>query len=109
MNYENNLDIENLPNDIIEAIYALVDWNQTIIIIIGRIFLVDGDYTWANSHDAIDLHQMRVKDITSWVIEHKQFLVKSMQEQQFVTHTDALPTRILKTHKDTKFLQFTKY
>lgn len=104
MNVENNLALENLPNDVVEGIYTLVSWGHTIIVTIGRVLVADGDYTFANSYETEDQHDIRAKDITAWLIDHKHFLVNAQQQEQFNAHLEAIPPRIYKLHKDIKYI-----
>tara|TARA_R110000772_G_C13310332_1_gene440652 strand:- start:47606 stop:47929 length:324 start_codon:yes stop_codon:yes gene_type:complete len=102
------LTADSIPQDILESIYALVGWRHSVIVIGGRILIVDGEYTFANAMDSTSQHQISAKDVTTFIIDHKNYLVTGKMEEQFQTYLDAAIRRVYRYNKYTNFAQFMK-
>jgi hypothetical protein len=106
---EIKLTADSIPQDILESIYAIVDWSHSVIIIGGRILVIDGEYSFANAMDSTDQHDIGAKDVTTFIIDHKNYLVTGKMQEQFQTFLDAAIRRIYRYNKYTNFVQFMKH
>ena len=99
---------EYIEDDILKGIYALVEWGHSVVVIGGRILVIDGDYTFANSYDTTETHSLMAKDVTSFIVDHKHLLKSVTQKDQFQTYLDAELRRLYRYGMYTKYAQFIK-
>ena len=102
-------DLNNIPEDIHQALLVLSGWSYTTTIIGGRLIISDGEYSFANKYDSTSQHEIRGKDMTQFVIDHKHLFIKGTQRDEFENaYSEKYPTRIRRYHEDTKYLQILK-
>ena len=102
-------DLNNIPDDIMDSLIVLSGWNFVPVIIQGRIIMVDGEYNFANEYDSTSSHEIRGKDMTKFIIDHKNFFVKGNAEEEFRNAYDGrIQTRLFRYHGDTRYLQIVK-
>lgn len=98
---------DNLPQDLLEAIYALNDVSRAIVVIAGRVIVVTGDVQMADEFQSINEHFIEGKDITSYIISHAINLSAGRAVEAFLEHEASnLRRRLFRFHKDERYARF---
>lgn len=102
-------DLNNIPDDLMDSLVVLAGWGFVSVVIQGRIIMLDGDYVFANEYDSTSQHELRGKDMTKFIIDHKNFFVKGSAEDEFTNAYEGRHvTRLFRYHGDTRYLQIVK-
>jgi hypothetical protein len=96
---------DKIPEEILESLYAIFDWGYKLVVVSGRILLIDGEIQMADYHQQIDEHFITAKDITTYVIRHTIHLSKSQQQEGLASYLSEIRTRTYRFHKDEKYFR----
>lgn len=99
---------DNINQDILESIYSIFDWGYAIIVIGGRIYVIEGDIQMADQFQSIDEHFIEVKDITKYVINNATHLISGQNKEVFISYLAEIKRRKVRYHKEEKYVRFSR-
>ena len=103
-----SIDLERMPQVLIDSIYSAQSWGFNVVIIASRILIIDGDYNFANDQE-IDKpeHFIYAKDLTQFFTTHTHILSKCDGKSEFINILEEQSKRLYRFHKSIKYAQFT--
>lgn len=103
-----NVKYDNIPDLVADSILALNDWGYSLIVIAGKIIIIEGEIQMADQFQSIDEHYIQGKNVSQYLLRNATNLSRAQQRGAFDSYFNALTTRNYKFHRDERYTRYSR-